>query len=292
MRLSILIPVYNQDCTKLVADLLDQCNKTDIDFEILVMDDGSTNRQTLQTNRKIANWEHCTLHEFGHNQGRSCIRNRLVKESTGEYLLMIDSDAIVERKDFIQNYLDCLQPNTVICGGILHPENLKCANQRLRYMYEKKCESKFTAACRNQSPYQNLRTFNMLIPRRVALAHPFNENIQNYGYEDTLIGKELEQDNIQVLHIDNPLINGDIEDSHIFLKKTEESLRTLKQHESEIRGYSSLIQVYDKLRSLHLVWFVSLAYHLLNIPIRQLLLSRWPIFHVFQFYKLGYYCTL
>lgn len=292
MKLSILIPVYNQDCTKLVHDLLVQCNQADVAFEILVMDDGSTNQDTLTANRKIVEWKHCNLYEFGHNQGRSRVRNRLIKRSQGEYLLMIDSDAVIEKPDFIQSYLQHLSPDTVICGGILHPDKLPSSGQSLRYMYEKECEPRFTAACRSQHPYQNLRTFNMLMPRAVAEEHLFNESIRYYGYEDTLLGSELEKDHVRVLHIDNELVNGDIEENPVFLRKTEESLRTLKRYEKEIRGFSALIDYYDKLKERRLSTLVGITYRLLRLPLRLLLLSPWPNFKVLQFYKLGYYCTL
>lgn len=292
MKLSILIPVYNQDCSKLVADLIAQCNHTSIEYEVLVMDDGSTDEVCKQANRKIIDWANCSLFEFGHNQGRSRIRNQLVRRSKGEYLLMIDSDAVVAKPDFIQQYLDHLKPNTVICGGILHPDRLPSSQQSLRYMYEKTCEPKFTAAQRSKRPYQNLRTFNMLMPRAVAEAHPFNEQIRYYGYEDTLLGSELEQDHVQIQHLDNQLINGDIEQNSVFLDKTEESLRTLKQYEGDIRGFSALIHFYDKLHQHHLSPVIAFCYHLLRLPMRMLLLSRWPSFRVLQFYKLGYYCTL
>ena len=42
--LSILIPIYNRDVTKLVEELLDQCGKANIPFEILCFDDGSTEK--------------------------------------------------------------------------------------------------------------------------------------------------------------------------------------------------------------------------------------------------------
>jgi len=40
--LSILIPIYKQDATKLVQELLDQCEAEGIDYLISVYDDKST----------------------------------------------------------------------------------------------------------------------------------------------------------------------------------------------------------------------------------------------------------
>ena len=225
MKLSILIPTYNQDCSKLVKDLATQCQQSALEYEILVMDDGSSDQEAVQANRRLVDMPHCSLFEFLHNQGRSFVRNRLVQRSMGDYLLFVDSDAVVTCPDYIANYLQYLPTKAVIYGGILHPDSLPSYRQSLRYMYEKHCEPMFTAENRNRRPYQNLRTFNVLLPREVALSHPFNENIRHYGYEDTLLGKNLERDGIQVLHIDNPLVNGDIETNSRFLQKTEDKTR-------------------------------------------------------------------
>ena len=36
----------------------------------------------------------------------------------------------------------------------------------------------------------------------------FNEDLQGYGHEDTLFGYELDKKNIQIHHLDNPVLNG------------------------------------------------------------------------------------
>jgi hypothetical protein len=53
MILSILIPVYNYNCVALVKALQQQAENCNIDYEILVGDDGSDNAVTLSQNREI-----------------------------------------------------------------------------------------------------------------------------------------------------------------------------------------------------------------------------------------------
>ena len=53
MKLSILIPTYNQDCSQLVKDLAAQCKQSGIEYEILVMDDGSTDPVTIKANQQL-----------------------------------------------------------------------------------------------------------------------------------------------------------------------------------------------------------------------------------------------
>ena len=292
MILSILIPVYNYNCVALVKALQQQAENCNIDYEILVGDDGSDNAVTLSQNREINTIPHSTYHETGKNHGRSWIRNWLVGQSQGAYLLFIDSDAEVCNAHFIGNYLRHVEKGAVICGGILHPEENFSPSRRLRYRYEKAMEPCFTAERRNQHPYANLRTFNFMMPREVALTHPFDESITLYGYEDTLLGSQFEKEGIKVVHIDNTLINADIEENLRFLEKTEESMLSLYQLKDKMRNHSRLLASYEKIKRFKLDVLLRILFPLLRPLLKWHLTGNHPSVIALQFYKLAYYCTL
>lgn len=292
MKLSILIPAYNQSCLRLVNDLKQQCEQEGLDYEILVADDGSSDIEAKQKNKEVGNILHCRALMSEKNTGRAATRNKLVRESQGDYLLFVDSDAEVISEDFIHLYLAECPTEAVICGGIRHPETLPSPEVSLRYLYEKSCESRFTADKCNRHPYQCLRSFNFMMPRTVALQFPFNEKIRTYGHEDTLMGKAFESGGINVRHIDNPLMNSDIEDNATFLEKTKESMQTLFQIEEEMKNYSSLLTLYYRIKKFHLTPLVSCTYRLFRKPIERNLLSKRPCVKLLQFYKLGYYTSL
>ena len=292
MILSILIPVYNYNCVALVKALQQQAENCNIDYEILVADDGSDNAEIVCENRKINAIPHSVCHETGQNHGRSWIRNWLVSQSQGAYLLFIDSDAEICNAHFVGNYLRHVEKGAVICGGILHPEEEPSPTRRLRYRYEKAMEPCFTAERRNQHPYANLRTFNFMMPREVALSHPFDESITLYGYEDTLLGGMFEKEGLKVIHIDNPLINADIEENPIFLKKTEESMHSLYQLKDKMRHHSRLLTSYEKIRRLKLDTLLRFVFPLLRPVLSWHLTGKQPTVIALQFYKLAYYCTL
>ena len=69
--LSILIPTYNYNTLKLVKDLQLQGVKSDIDFEILVLDDASTDIKCITENKEINFLEHCSFLENKKNSGRT-----------------------------------------------------------------------------------------------------------------------------------------------------------------------------------------------------------------------------
>ena len=290
MLLSILIPTHNYICKRLVSSLQEQIRH--IDAEILVADDGSTHEQVKKENREIGTWDKCRLLESEKNIGRAAIRNLLTKNAAGEYLLFIDSDAEVENPHFVANYIREIQPDTVICGGILHPNRIEDRKKTLRWKYEKYCEPQFTAAKRSRKPYHNLRTFNFLIPKNVATDFPFDERITKYGYEDTLLGKELQQQHIGIKHIDNPLLNGDIETNEVFLRKTEESLRTLKGIAHQMSDCSSVLTAMHMLEKWHLTALTRRLFRATAPLLTRNLLGHTPHIWLFQLYKLGYYTTL
>ena len=292
MILSILIPVYNYNCVALVKALQQQAENCNIDYEILVADDGSDNAAVVCQNREINAIPHSHYHEMGKNHGRSWIRNWLVGQSQGEFLLFIDSDAEVCNAHFIGNYLRHVEKGAVICGGILHPEENPSPSRRLRYRYEKAMEPCFTAERRNQHPYANLRTFNFMVPREVALTHPFDESITLYGYEDTLLGSQFEKEGIKVIHIDNPLINADIEENLRFLEKTEESMLSLYQLKDKMRNHSRLLASYEKIKRFKLDVLLRILFPLLRPLLKWHLTGNHPSVIALQFYKLAYYCTL
>ena len=68
MILSILIPVYNYNCVALVKALQQQAENCNIDYEILVADDGSDNAAIVCLNREINAIPHSFYHEMGKDQ--------------------------------------------------------------------------------------------------------------------------------------------------------------------------------------------------------------------------------
>lgn len=289
MKLSVLIPTFNQDCTQLVRALRRQLPEGS---EIVVADDGSSDMQAKQSNRSLMGLSNVVYWESEHNLGRARIRNRLAQMAQGDYLLFVDSDAQLERDDFLQQYLNCLPTEGVVCGGILHPDRLPSPEVSLRWRYEKSCEPHFTAKRRNRSPYDSLRTFNILLPRQLALSHPFDESITRYGYEDTLLGRQLEDEGIGVLHIDNPLINGDLESNEIFLRKTEEAMKTLYDIRDRIGNKSRLLVTYKHLDHCGLPRLLAYAFRHAKRTMQSNLTSSKPSVYLFNLYKLGFYCNL
>ena len=205
--LSILITTKDYDCRQLVHELHRQGEALALPFEILVGEDG-TSAANLQKNITIEELQFCRRIIREKNVGRANMRNILGIEAQYPYLLFIDSDAVIEKPDFLACYIDAAKEYEVVCGGLYHADTLKDKECTLRYKYEKRADKRRDAVTRNQKPYDCFSTFNFLIRRELFLSIFFNSNITKYGYEDTLFGKELERRGSTIIHIENRLLHN------------------------------------------------------------------------------------
>lgn len=292
MRLSILIPTHNYDCSRLVYDLETQLSDDD---EIIVGNDCSTDKSIVAKLNEIGNSGNSRLYtpsENKHPLGRAAIRNALAREAKGEWLLFIDADAEVRSKTFIDDYLAAANNAPVICGGTGNLPECPSPEYRLRYDYEVEAEKRFTVERRREFPYAQLTTFNFLIRRDIFLSIEFDEKIREYGYEDTCFGFELKERGIAIHHIDNKLIHLGIEPSTVYLSKIETALRSLAKLELEQRRQIRLSAFAMKLERYCLLGLVRCVFRLKKTQLRANLLGKHPNQKLFTFYKLGYYADL
>ena len=114
--LSLLIPTYDFTCYSLVADLHQQAETLGIPYEIIVAEDGSRSQVDIIANHKIEELSHCHHHIRKENIGLASTRNELVTIAQYEWLLIIDSDAVVEKPDFLRTYIQAIGKAEVVLG--------------------------------------------------------------------------------------------------------------------------------------------------------------------------------
>lgn len=279
-ELSVLIPVYNNSCVQLVRALHQQLSLTDISFEIIIADDGSTDRSFIEENKSLSLLTHVQYLIRKKNIGRAAIRNVLVQQANYSWLLFIDGDLFIKNDSYIHRYLAFDENNTVVYGGYTisgnYPDNL-------RWRIEKKHEEKSTADKRQQHPYHDFHTCNFLVKKDIMKRIPFNEKIREYGYEDVLWGKQLKEHHITLTHIDNPVSFERFEDNKTFIQKTEEALHTLYTLRASLKGYSSVLN-YSSLHPL-----LKFLYGRIGKYLRKQLIDNNPPLFLFYIYKLLYY---
>ncbi len=294
-ELSILIPVYNYDCTSLVQGLCRQLDllarQEEVCAEIVVAEDGSTDEAAIAPNRQIAQWPSCRYMERKANVGRAAIRNFLAQMARYDWLLFLDCDMQLPGEDFLKRYLQS-EGTDIIDGGFGVVRNDQLNGKNLRYTYEWCEQERHGVDQRRNNPYRSFRTTNFMIRRDIMLAHPFDERFRHYGYEDVLFGKTMKQNGVRIEHIDNPMMLEDVESNEVFMAKTEEAMRTLHDKRQLLRGYSQLLTVVDDIHIAPVRWLIRLWHWLFGRLERRNLCGRHPSLRIFKLYKLGYFLSI
>lgn len=298
--ISMLLPSFNNVCVELVAELKRQadglCGKLrrPLSYEIIVADDGSTDKSCIEANSAINGLEHCRFVRMGRNVGRAQIRNVLVGESRGDRLLLIDSDLTVDHDDYLYNFAatraDAVYGGTRIASaGDTDEGNGHGLHGNLRFRYEKKAEKHKTAAFRSDRPNQEISVCNFFARRDIMVSHPFDSRFKAYGYEDVLFGKRLAESGVVVSHIDNPMLIDKFEANAVFVAKTEEAILTLCRFESDLRGYSNLLSSVEKISRVFPLSLFQLWHRVMKRVERRNLVGDNPSLFVFKLYKLGFF---
>ncbi len=295
--LSICIPVYNFNVINLIKTLDEQTKALGILYEIIVIDDCSNSDKKL-INNELLSIKSVFYIELDKNIGRSAIRNLFLKYAKFEHLLFLDCDSQIADNLFIANYIrHCNPSEQVVCGGRIYPPKQKNRQYNLRWEYGVTREC-IPAEVRIKKPYQSFMTNNFLIHRNVLETIKFEENLTGYGHEDSLFGYRLMQNNIPVIHVQNPVIHDYTETYSEFLHKTRQALENLYFIKSEMNlgndfdNMIKLLRVYDWIKKN----FLEIPVLLVSIVLKPLIILffRFGLISLkaFDFYKLGYYIKL
>jgi glycosyltransferase involved in cell wall biosynthesis len=90
-KLSIIIPVYNEENTiQTILKKIDNCKINDLDFEIIIINDGSTDNtlKIIKENEKYFN----QLVNLEKNSGKGFAIKSGLKFATGDYIILQDAD--------------------------------------------------------------------------------------------------------------------------------------------------------------------------------------------------------
>jgi glycosyltransferase involved in cell wall biosynthesis len=292
--LSILIPTYNYNVFPLVEDLHNMAVKENIAFEIIVMDDGSTDAISLKENEKINTLSNSRFMQLPQNVGLAENRNTLAWEAQYENLLFIDGDGLIINPDYLKNYIENLADVDIVYGGRKHPENVAAKKQKLRWKYGLFIEDT-TAEQRKTAVYQKLLFNNTLLKKQCFDKVTFDPELRKYGHEDTLFAYKVSLLQLRVKHIDNAVEHGDVDHSDVFLRKTKMGLVNIKnlylQHKID-PDFVKMLRIYKKLTKIGLKFPIGVFYFLFEKPMHKNLTSGKPSLFLFNLYRLSYICSL
>jgi len=96
IKISVILPVYNVE--KYLRKCIDSIlNQTHINYELIIIDDGSTNNSgNIYDEYKLKDNRIQVIHQ--NNQGLSVARNVGIDLAKGKYITFIDSDDYIDKK--------------------------------------------------------------------------------------------------------------------------------------------------------------------------------------------------
>ena len=291
--LSVLVPTYHYNVLPLAKTVVGQLSKTNIPFEFICIDDGSSSELNIE-NRQINFLPNATFSENKQNLGRSCMMNLLASHAKYPYLLFLDADVVPVDDDFINKYLHEIKKGTEVCYGGLAYKKEHTKEQALRWRYGMAREA-ITLKKRLNSPYAHTLTSNLLIKKEVVLRFQFPAEVMQYGYEDTVFVNRLKVANIPIVHLQNPVYHLQLDTTAVFLKKTfmaVENLVQLSKNNQLAYHETRLGEAFTILRKSRMVSPASYFLNYVKYLIIKQLYSKKPSLILFDLYKLGLFCKL
>ena len=125
MDLSVIICSYNRshNLPQCFDALVQQANANGISWEIILVDNNSTDNTRLVTEHHIQLGSLPLRYTFEKNQGLSYARNCGVGQAKGDYLVFIDDDIRVTPNWLCSIYKTCQQHDYDVVGGRIHVDS-------------------------------------------------------------------------------------------------------------------------------------------------------------------------
>ncbi|HLS30845.1 MAG TPA: glycosyltransferase family 2 protein [Flavobacteriaceae bacterium] len=290
--LSILIPVYNYDIHPLVKELYLQGVQQEIDFEILIADDASTNPALKAKSQYYNKLEHCKVFVFSNNKGRTYTRNFLAEKAASDKILFLDADILPKKDDFLIKFLQHQSEADLIFGGIDYTTKPPSWDKRLRWKYGRNREARSLKE-RQENPYISIISGALFVKKDLFIK--VNKELQNAYGLDSVFVENLKNTRAKILHIDNPVVHLGLESNIDFIHKSEKGLQSLVELEKENKvgiDYRAVQRAYKKLNSLGMCGAFCRFYKMYHTIIKRNLLSKNPSLFYFDLYKLNYYIRL
>jgi len=247
ISVSIIIPVYN--CEKYIKRCLESIlNQESIDFEVLVINDGSTDKTEPYVRQYLNDAR--VRYFYQENKGVSAARNIGIKNAKGKYLIFVDADDYLP-PDSLEKRIDDVHGYDLHIGGI---KLLSSGGQEEDIApCENALEIDTIDALKSISPlsavgYQGFPV-NKVFVRKIVIDNDifFDEHI-NYGEDRLFVGE-------YITHCNRIVISPDI--VYVYEQNAEGAMASFdkieKKNEKQIltefdglKKIESIVKTYDR----------------------------------------------
>lgn len=100
MKVSIIVPIYNEEKTVYeVLSRLKKLGKQNFSYEIIVVDDGSTDTSVSEITKFKLQIPNLKVISYGENKGKGMAVRTGMKHATGDYIVIQDADLEYDSQD-------------------------------------------------------------------------------------------------------------------------------------------------------------------------------------------------
>ncbi len=203
MQISIIIPTYNRaQALKECLKKLDEQDFMKNEFEVVVVDDGSTDdtKKTVEEAQKNLSIEIVYLYQK--NQGQGIARNYALRYAKGKIVAFIGDDIFV-LPDFVKQHLNFHRKhnneNEAVLGFIGWDPRLEVTPFMEWLTNGSSVFGKFGGhqfafeklTGKKTADYNFFYTSNISLKRSLLKKHPFDSRFSSYGWEDIELGYRL-----------------------------------------------------------------------------------------------------
>lgn len=182
-KISVIIPTYN--CAKYLSQAIESVlSQTYIDFEIVIVDDGSADDTKSLVERYMQKFPEKISYIYQDNKGLACARNVAIRNSRGLYIALLDADDIF-LPDRLQLGVEALDQNPEV--GLCHA-NITRIDEDGKFIRTPVRDERFLSG--SIFDYIFLRRANVSVPtilfRRscIEVVGEFDESLTRLGCED------------------------------------------------------------------------------------------------------------
>lgn len=225
VKISIIVPIYNSELylERGVKSILNQTFK---EFELLLIDDGSTDKSSIICDKyKQIDSRVKVIHKS--NEGVSASRNLGITLANGEFIMFMDSDDTMEYDtvEYLYSLINKYEADVVCCnakmykGGILKSDiNI---NEEIKVYNNDEIISEYS-----KNGLFLHAVWNKLYSKRLLEKNKFNENIA-YA-EDALFNFNILSDSKRLVKSNLPKYNYFINEGSTVTKINEKRLDILR----------------------------------------------------------------
>ena len=200
--ISVVIPTHNRADTLIrTLSSIEQQNLQGVDFEVIVVDDGSKDNTAIQVEDFKKNAKINVRYYYQDNSGPANARNSGVEKAKGDIILFCGDDSIFDKDMIRQHYAyHRNNPNGAVLGAVMWDE-IVSPSDFMRFLAPKGPQFHYQTI-RNifDAKFNHFYTINISLDRKWFEGVKFDARFKMAAFEDIEVGLALEKKGLKIAY--------------------------------------------------------------------------------------------